>query len=355
MNVLSRYLLRQNLFYTGILLFSGVMVYLIVDLVERMGPMVEAGIGLGLVLQYFGFKIPLIVSQIMPAIFMLAVLLQVAVMHRNNELLALESNGISMKRPSVFFVSYALAVFALLFCFSETLGVQGEQITRDIWNQDVRDREDRSRHLRDLWFTEQEYVIHVQEVWPDEKRGKEITAYEKGGRDSIQAIIHAPEFEIDSHRWILPEAKVYRPHDMERQHTEGLELEIGTDLGLFTMSASRLPYEAWSFFTLNEMVTQLQASGSNVEEMATAMHGKVAYPFALVVMTLLALALFIWFKNIYALVTLGLVVIFLYYAVYVFGVGYAEEGMVPPLVGAWTANIFFGLLSLFQIFWMDRS
>jgi len=116
-----------------------------------------------------------------------------------------------------------------------------------------------------------------------------------------------------------------------------------------------LPYEALSIFTLRQLISQLKESGSNVERLATAWHSKIAYAFALVVMTILGLALATVIRNIYALVTLSLVIVFLYYAVYVFGVSYAEEGIIGPFWGAWMANILFGTLGMAQILWAEKN
>ncbi len=354
MSILNRYLLRQNLYYTAILLFSGMMVYLIVDFVGRMNAMVDAGIGPGLVLKYFIYKVPLIVAQIMPAIFMLGVLIQIALMSRSNELVALESSAVSFKRPAGFFILYALVFFLVLLVFSETLGTRGEQVTREIWNEDVRQRQADTQALKDIWFKERDYLVHVKQAQPEEGTGDAVTVYKKDSPGSIQEIIQAPEFEIQPDRWILNDAKVFQTVTLERQVLDRLELDIRTDLSSFSFVASDLPYRAWAFFTLSALISQLKESGSNVEKLSTALHSKIAYPFALVVMTLLALAIFTRIRNIYSLVTLALVIVFFYYTVYVFGVSYAEEGLVAPFAGAWAANMLFGSLSIIQIFFMDR-
>ncbi len=354
MSVLNKYLLRQNLFYTAVLLFSGTMVYLIVDFVGRMNAMVEAGLGMFQVLEYFAFKMPLIVSQTMPAIFMLGVMIQLAMMHRSNELVAMESSAISFRKPASFFLGYAMVVFLLLFVFSETLGVRGEQVTRQIWNEEVRDRQAGVQGLEDVWFKDRDYMIHIQRAHIEDGRGEEFTAYKRSDPGRIQEIIKAPEFEIHKNRLILSQVTVFKPHSLERQNVQEMELEVKIDLRSFALVDADLPYQAWSIFTLAGLVSQLRESGASVEKIATALHSKVAYPFALVVMTLLALALFTRIRNIYALVTLGLVIVFFYYTVYVFAGSYAEEGLVSPFIGAWTANLFFGILSLLQIFWVDR-
>lgn len=355
MSILNWYLLRQNMLFILIILFSGMGIYLIVDFVTRMDSVVGSGVSAGIALKYFALKIPLIVSQIMPAIFMLAVLVQVALMHRSNEMLALESNGISFFRPALFFIIYALAAFVFLSIFSETIGIYGYQQTKLIWDGDIRHRQIENRGLEKLWFSEKEKIVHIEKAWPDKGTGKGIAVYRLDSGDKILEIIRAPEFRTEDERWILSRATVMNTQEYSQKEYRELELPMDTRLESFSAIASSLPYDSLSMLRLGRLIQELRAKGSNVEKLATAWHSKLAYSFALVVMTVLGLALACIIRNIYVLVTLGLVIVFLYYTVYVFGVTYAEEGIIPPFWGAWAANIIFAVLGGGQLLWSARS
>ena len=355
LTILNRYLLKQNLFLMAIILFSGISLYLIVDFVSRMNAIVDSDIGLSVAMMYFAYKIPLIISQIMPAIFMLAVIVQVALMYRSNEMIALETNSISFVRPALFFIIYAALFFIVLLIFSETMGVKGYQQTKTIWDSDIRQRQIEGRGVEQLWFKEGLSIIFIRKAWPDMGKGVGITVYKLEGPDKIDEIIEAPEFTVSRGKWILSRPVTLKTHEFQKEEMDSMELFLKTELTSFSIMASRLPYEALSIFTLRQLISQLKESGSNVERLATAWHSKIAYAFALVVMTILGLALATVIRNIYALVTLSLVIVFLYYAVYVFGVSYAEEGIIAPFWGAWMANILFGTLGMVQILWAEKN
>ncbi len=355
LSILNKYLLKQNLLLMLIIIFSGISLYLIVDFVTRISAIVESGIGLATAAKYFAYKIPLIISQIMPAIFMLAVIVQVALMHRNNEITALETNSISFVRPALFFIIYSVLVFMVLLAFSETMGIKGYQQTKSIWDSDIRQRQTEGRVINQLWFKEGQTIVFIRKAWPETHEGIGITVYRMESPDKISEIIEAPEFAIIDGKWILSKPVILKIHEFQRVEMESMEIPLNTELSSFSAIASRLPYEALSIFTLGHLITRLKESGSNVEKLTTAWHSKIAYAFALVVMTILGLALTTIIKNIYALVTLSLIIVFLYYTVYVFGVSYAEEGIIAPFWGAWLANILFGVLGMGQILWMDRS
>lgn len=353
--ILHKYLLRQNLYLILIILFSGIAIYLIVDFLTRMNAIVESGVGLAIAARYFAFKVPLIITQLMPAIFMLAVIIQIALMYRNNEMIALESNCISFSRPAVFFIFYSFAAFFVLLAFSETMGIRGYQETKTIWDADIRQRQVEDRGIDDLWFREGQTIVFADKAWPGRSEGKGLTVYEMDGPDTVKRIISAPEFKVSQGKWILSQPVVINMHEFQRHNPPSLNLSLETELSSFSIVASRLPYDSLSILTLSRLITQLKESGSNVERMATARQSKVAYSFALVVMTILGLAMATLIRNIYALVVLALIIVFLYYTVYVFGVSYAEEGMIAPFWGAWLANILFGILGLGQIVWAEKS
>ncbi len=355
LSILNKYLLRQNLFLMFIILLSGISIYLVVDLLERINIIVDSGAGFAVALKYFAYKLPLIIAQILPAIFMLSVIIQVAIMFYNNEMLAMETNSISFSRPVVFFIVYAFIFFLILLTFSETIAIKGYQETEKVWNVDIRKRQAEQKTISDIWFKEGQRIVFVGKARPEDGRGEDITVYDLHEPDSIRQIIHADTFEAEPGKWTLHDPVVLETHEFRESAEDLLELGIKTDLSSFSIKDSRLPFEALSILTLGKLIHQLRESGSNVEKLATAWHSKIAYSFALVVMTILGLALATVIRNIYVLITLSLVIVFLYYTVYVFGVSYAEEGIIAPFWGAWLANILFGTLGAGQILWADRN
>ena len=95
MSLLTRYLLRQNLFLNLTILFAGTCLYLLTDLFERLENFIDAEVSLGLMATFFAMKIPMIISQILPAVFLLAFVIQLNILDRTKELMALQAGGVS--------------------------------------------------------------------------------------------------------------------------------------------------------------------------------------------------------------------------------------------------------------------
>ena len=95
MTILDRYLIKEILKYFAIVLATVVVIYLAVDFFENIDRFMEAGLPTARILEYFQFKLPLIVVQITPAGILLAVMITFGLMNKNNEIIALKSGGMS--------------------------------------------------------------------------------------------------------------------------------------------------------------------------------------------------------------------------------------------------------------------
>ena len=70
MSLLFRYLTRTNAFILLPSLGVGIGLYVLTYLFERLDNFIEAGLSAGMVLTYFVVKTPLVISQILPVIFL---------------------------------------------------------------------------------------------------------------------------------------------------------------------------------------------------------------------------------------------------------------------------------------------
>ena len=352
MKVLSRYLIRHNLFLLCTILAAGISLYLLADLFERLNDFLDAGLGLGMLVVYLAVKIPLIVSQILPAVFFLAVVLQLLLLERSRELTALNAGGVSPFALFRFFLIYSLIWAGGQLVFSQVLGVVGEQTASRIWEEDVRGRSRESASLKGLWFTEKNIVAHIGLCYPAQGKGEDIQVYklDKTGI-GINEIIKAKTFNVEDGRWLLANGETLVPAEYARTPFVTLALPIRQDLRAFqvvggrTEKATQLPLGE-----LSATIKHLKQAGSNVEVLRTIWHGKLAYAASIVVLGLLALVVVQLTNNMYKAVALALLIAFLYYSINTFGLSLGEKGIVPPPLGAWLANMLFCCVGLSYLF-----
>lgn len=352
MTLLQRYLLKNNLYILLLCLTLGIGVYLLADLFDRLDDFIEAGCSSGTILTYFSVKIPLIISQILPAVYLVSVLLLLTLMARSNELTALQAGGISFFRIVRFFVIYSLIWSFLQLGFSQYLGVWGEERAGRIWKEDVRKTQMDRRILHDVWFKDGRHVVKLENVMPSQQHGWGVTVYVlQDGKLEWKRIIRATYFRAEKDAWLLRNVSVLSPSGFVYERLQQLRLDIKQNLKAFiAMDPHRDPTQL-PLWQLGDVINTLRTSGSNVESLRTVWHQKIAYAFSLLVMGLIALALVSVWENVYINIVLGMVLTFAYYGVTIVFVSAGEKGFIHPFAAAWAGNFIFMLLAGGRLIW----
>jgi len=355
MTLLSRFLFKQNVFYTFTCLALGSGIYILSDLFDRLDDFLEAELGLGTIIAYFTVKCPMIISQIMPLVFLIAVILQLSIMSRNRELTAIEACGVPFAKIVRFIFLLSIVWCLAQLAFSQVLGVVGEEQAYRIWKEEVRKKLIHKRKMEDVWFKESGVVVKIDELWPHQERGKGISIYMlQDDALAWKEIIRAEEFTPASGEWILYEAEILSPQDFSFRVEPTLTLPLEQDVKAFINIDPRAEPTQLPLWRLSEVIDRLERSGSNVEGLKVAWHMKVAYAFSLAVMALMGLAIVSVKDNIYLNIALGVLTAFVYYGLFILGSSFGEKGLAPPFMGAWASNILFTVIALTRLSWVTR-
>jgi len=356
MSTLSRHLLRQNLAFVAVSLLACVGIYLLVDVFDRLDRLLDRGAAIETILVYFLAKIPLIISQVLPAVFLITVILQITMMHRNRELVALEAGGVSYGRIVVFFLGYALIWCGLQLVFSQQLGIAGEVKSERIWEtvgkEDVQSRQ----VLRDIWFKDGGYIVHIHSFHPETRQGSSCRIVSVSeGFTKAEEFITADRFQVEENSWVLEGVTVFHPDrfTMRRLQTKRLPLEQDPSALATTKdedSPERLP-----LWRLGEIIDRLQAAGVNTSALKTAWHMKLSYAGSMLIMAMVGLVLSKKRENLFLNLVLGIVITFAFYFLYVFGGTLGEKGLLVPWVAGWFGSLLVGLPAAAMTAWRARQ
>jgi lipopolysaccharide export system permease protein len=355
-SILIRYLWQQALFYLLLCLGVGVGVYLLVDLFSRMPELLDAGLPVGTIGLYFLAKVPLVVSQAMPAVLLLALVLLLSLMHRNNEILALETGGVSSAVFVRFFLGLGFVLFVVQLAFSQFIAIRGEQMANRIWLEGVKSRSVEKLALKDVWFQEGLKTVHLTRYLPYSREATGVSIYFRSddGR-VIDRIIEAERLDCSGKEWILQNVLEHEPERfLTRRHPE-TRITIGQDMQALAMT-TEIKDDGTSFdpvalplWELSRHIERLQETGSNVERLRTSWHMKWSYAFSMVVMALVAASWMGMLSNLYLSVGMSMFMVFIFYMLFLSGISAAQEGAIPPFLGAWLGNILLGGFALVRL------
>lgn len=351
--VLSRYLIRQNIYLMSICLAVGTCIYLLSDVFDRLDDFIRAGLGVETILFYFFVKVPLIVSQLMPAIFLIAMVIQLGVLTRSKEMLALRAGGVSFAWFIRFFLIYALVWSGAQLVFSQFLGVFGEVEANRIWKEDVRKKQLDEFTIKGLWFRDGPFIVLADEAYPGKSRARDVTVYEFAtDNQELIRILTAKKALIDDHGWGLLDVHELDTRTFKSVNRLSQFLSVRQNLKAYAAVELKGDKAQLPLMELTKAIDKLEASGSNVEMLRTVWHGKWAYACSIAVMALLALMLMTFSENVYANIGFSLILIFTQYGIHVVGATAGEKGVLPPILAAWMGNLVMGGVASLRLAWV---
>ncbi len=334
MNLLFRYVFARQARLLLLIMGLGLGLYLLTELVERADIFMDAGADVLLVAKYFAARLPGIVAQILPAVFLLATVVTLCLMHKSREITALHAGGIPFSSLTAIFVACGIFWGAAQFACAQFLGVEGAAVADRIWQEQVRKKNMSRRTLENIWFNEDGWTVSVKKLRAD-GAGQGFSAFHiPEGSHDIDIFVNAAEVQADSAGWTAINGEALDPQTYVREQFKEKGLSIHQEPGIF-FAVGKTSIQQLPLWRLGETIEKLDSAGSNVEGFRTIWHGKISYACSLVVMALLGAAIITLTWNIYLAVFMSLGGTFFLYALIMFGESLGQRGVLPPMAAAW--------------------
>ncbi len=354
--ILDRYIARKYLaimaFATTALLGASV----IVAFFERLDEVHRHGQPVGLLVHHIWFRIPEFLSSVLPAAALTTTLLVLGLLVRTNEVTAMKASGISLYRMIVPVLLLSAAVSGAAGLVQERLapaaGIRAEEIWNRINGLPARRYSAVGRHW--ILGRQKDRIYHYDYFDP-------VSA----------AFSRLSVFDIETGRWVLARRAYAEKASLG---PDGLELRRGW-LRDFTAGAA-VPFavqESWrlaaaegrssfirdtkepeqmTYGELRDYAGEVRAAGFQATHLVVDLRGKIAFPLASLVMTLIAIPFALSMGKKGALVGIGLSIILAggYWGAFALFRSLGYTAVLTPFLAAWGANLVFGLSGLFLLF-----
>jgi len=119
MRVLDRFLIIEYLGNLLLITVSLVLIFLIIDFFGKFRMFLSNHATYMQMGSYFFFRLPMIISQMLPAAVLLSSLVTCGYLSRHNEITAMKANGISIYRVALPILTIAVLISLLIFLLSE--------------------------------------------------------------------------------------------------------------------------------------------------------------------------------------------------------------------------------------------
>lgn len=359
MKILTRYILFLYVRVMGLCIGAFCAIYLIIEFLEKIGKFAGAHAHTQNILLYFVYKIPEILIQVMPLGVLLSTLLTLGILSRNNEVTAMRSSGMSLRFVTAPILCAAFAASILSLLLNEFVFPSAYQKMRYIEQVEINKKNYATFFRRDnIWYRQNNLIMRARLFDPATDTFKGITIWENDGRMQPQRRIDAAEGKRSGKIWTLSDVTVREFSNGEVIKTAG-ERSRPAALGLKEDDLKIVSKyaEDMGFLELKRYCKKLEKSGYDAKRYLADMHGKISYPFASFIMAFLGIP-FALAGSRSSGTALGIAqslgIGFSYFIVNAVVLSFGHNGVLPPIVSAWAANVVFALSGIWLAMRFER-
>jgi LPS export ABC transporter permease LptF/LPS export ABC transporter permease LptG len=349
--ILDLYILRGWFFYLILLLVTFAGIYMIFDFFQLLSDIVRNRIGIGVVLDYYRFLTPQIIYLMLPLSVLVATLVNFGILAKTNQVTALKSAGISVYRASAPILVAAAALSAGMFVLEDTYLPHTNQRQDALRNQ-IKGKPPQTYYRPDRrWiFGQTNHIYHYRLFDPDENTFAQLSVFEFDEETfHLKRRIYATRafWESPINGWVLINGWV---RDLEGDRVTGyMPFSVATfrefqeEPGYFKKEVK--PSAQMSALELRAYVNELAQSGFDVARLLVQFYRKFSFPVIAFVVTLIGIpfALTMGRKGAISGIALSIAIALTYWSLSSLFEAMGNLHQLPPLVAAWSPDIFFGL------------
>jgi lipopolysaccharide export system permease protein len=354
MSVLGRYLTRELLKIVAVSLIGVVVIYLVVDFIDRIDNFLRARVAFSLVVDYFLFKIPFIVEQGIPMSVLVGTLITLGVLARNNELTALKAAGVSPFFYASPFILVAFLWSSADFTLAEYVVPWASTRANLIWNAETNRRPREGGFSQEwIWYKGDQVLYNIRVLHPRRHTAEGVTIYFFDETFHLVERLEARKARWDGGGWVFTDGiRLLRADDSAytMDQFQELRLELPQRPSDFQYLA-KAP-EEMTLPELTKYVAKIEREGYDATRYRVDLHAKIAFPCTSVVMALLGIGVALYqgkrggiAMGVAASVALAFVYVIAFH--FFLSLGYSRG--LPAFLAAWTPNGFFGLAGLLLV------
>ena len=360
MTVIQRYIAGSFLKYFLTVLVLVVFIYLSVDFFGLIDNFMKDGMPYSIVLLYFLYKIPLIVSQITPVGVLLAVLIVFGLMSRNNEVVALKAGGVSVFHIIRPVWQIGVVFTMLLFIFAEIMVPISISKAKRIKSGDVDGSRAVATSEKNLWIKDGRDIVHVKYYHPADQVIYGISIYFFEDDFSLVRRLDARRAMYTDGRWRLEDCmEQIFPRD-RRESGTGMETPKTGDsrqhssktlsLGITPADFKQVARESeeMGFPELLDYIKKAESEGYDATKYRVDLYAKTAFPLVCLIMCLMGTAIALRSNTgdgMAVSFAYGIVIAFVYWSLYSFCLSLGYGNVLPTWLAAWSANIIFACIT----------
>ncbi|MGB2624774.1 MAG: LPS export ABC transporter permease LptF [Candidatus Acidiferrum sp.] len=357
--LMDLYILRRFFSYFLLLMASFIFLFEAFTFFELLDDIARHGVPFLVVIDYFRYLTPYLLYNLAPLGALVAVLVTLGIMSKNNEVVACKASGISLYRLAMPLLFAGLALAASMIVLDETYLPYANQRQDALRNQ-IKGRPAQTYTRPQRWiFGNNEKIYNYDLFDPTQNLFGGLNVVELDPATfQMKRRIYASRAEwSDSEKvWVLEGGWVRDFSGGTITRYEPFRVtslpELSEPPSYFNREVRQASQMSWG--ALRRYIDDLHKAGFDVSNLTVQWHVKLAFPLIAPISMLLAIpfALLVGTRGALGGVTLGVAIGIVYWTGARLLEAMGGVGQLPPFLAAWSTDITFLFLGLYFFFKM---
>jgi LPS export ABC transporter permease LptF/LPS export ABC transporter permease LptG len=353
------YLLRRFFFHFALLMAAFIFLFETFTFFELLDDIARHRVPFLIVVDYFRYLTPYLVYNLAPLAALVAVLVTLGVMSKNNEIVACKASGISLYRLAVPLLFAGLALAASMIMLDETYLPYANQRQDALRNQ-IKGRPAQTYAHPQRWIFGNDEKIYNYDLFDPTQNlfgGLSVVELDPATFQMRRRIFATRATWSDSQKvWVLEGGWVRDFADGSIARYERFPVtslpELSEPPSYFNREVRQASQMSWG--ALRRYIEELRKAGFDVANLTVQWHVKLAFPLIAPVSMLLAIpfALLVGTRGAVGGVALGVAIGIVYWTAARLLEAMGGVGQLPPFLAAWSTDITFFFLGLYFFFKM---
>jgi lipopolysaccharide export system permease protein len=360
--IFARYFLRE---FTKILVAIVVLFmffFVVADFLDNARYFIKYSAPAAVVVQYYIATTPKIMVDLLPFTVLFAAIITMWIFARNGEVAAMRAAGVSVARMGAPLIGAGFVLSMGSFLAGEFIVPQSQLMLRYVETVKIRKREYDPMFLESKWVKGSEGVLHFEKFDPITKVLYSPQYYVFSSASSVKTFAYANKAYFDDAKrsWALEDSVV------TNFDGDGNVKNVIVHPALVTSVTSEPPRilregitsDQLSYRELRDLIRLSRRAGGNLASREVDLQLKLSVPFANLLFIFLAMPFALRSErqaDTYVHVVLCLLAAILYWVGNVSAKTMAQNGLLNPVVAAWSANVIFLAISIFILRKLDRG
>ena len=354
MSILNRYISREFLKIFLLSISAFVVIYLMVDVLENINDFIKHGVPFSATVEFFIFKIPLIMLQVAPVATLLSSIVTLGILSKNSEIIAITASGVSIYRiiAPVIVISMLVSIGSLVG--NESILPYTNQRVKYIESTGLEKKNPRGSFKQNrILYRSNSSIYNINVFDPQKNTLKGITIYYFDKDFNLIRRIDANTARWINKKWYFYDVSS-RSFDnggevgMERWHEKIISIpETPDDFKTVEKSADEMSYSE-----LKSYIKKIEAEGYDATKYLVDMHAKLAFPFVDIIMPLFGISFALRTgrgRGIISGIGISIIISFGYWVILSIALSLGHNGTLPPIVSAWISNFIFLMVGIFML------